>query len=125
MSANVLTSTTQAQRAALAVAGFVHVTGLTAWGPMEGSKSEVKVENVTDLGRFQSNNGKLVMVTIGGEIWLAMSIEKPYFFAQSELGRELCPRGQGAFVPCSNGEYLHFTDMLARLADPDYDPNRR
>jgi hypothetical protein len=43
--------------------------------------------------------------------------------SDSDLGKlihELCPKGQGAFVPCSNGEDIDITYVLWRLADPDW-----
>lgn len=117
----VLEKTTEDQREKLAIAGFVHVTGLTAFGL--GEEKSVIGENLParSLGKFDSNNGKVVVVTIGGEVWLGSTMQNPH---RAKLVIEFCPNGRGAHVPCSNGEQLGMNDVLNRLANPDYNPRR-
>ena len=62
-----IAKTTEEQRKVLLLAGFVHVTGLTAWGPVNGEKSVIG-ENLSAhyLGHYDVNNGKAVFVPIFG-----------------------------------------------------------
>lgn len=113
------TSTTLEERKILRDAGFVHVTGLTA---MDGQCNPQYVigEDVgsSHVGKHDNNNGKYVIVTPGGEWWIRAVINR--LPVPREIFRRLCPNGQGAFVPCTNGEEILMSDLLDRVADPDY-----
>ena len=119
----VIAKTTEEERKVLALAGFVHVTGLTEWGPMNGQKSVIgEYLPARWLGRYDMNNGKAVFVTSGGEVWLGYPGSRKHETGMEEVVPVICPNGQGAFVPCSNGETINTGDILARLADPDWEP---
>ena len=101
--------------------GFVHITGLGVYERPGGTCANYNVgEKLTnqDLGKWNRNNGRMVIVTIGGEIWL--SGEPTNLPQLIPLLRELCPNGQGGFVPCSNGEEIATFLFLQRSQDPDY-----
>ena len=98
--------------AALASLGFVHVTGLKVHGPMKGQEKEIEAMTKELVGRWDTNNGKVVLVTLDGQVWLGKGL------LPNELVAELCPNGQGAFVPCSNGETIWLNEILDRLAYP-------
>jgi len=91
--------------------GFVRVDGLTEIG-FRGERLIAAEDRW--LGRYDDNNGRTVVVTPKGEIWLADGVIVP-----KEI---LVPNGKGAYVPCSNGEKIAFGDLLARVADPDWQP---
>lgn len=123
-------NTTSEKRVKLAAAGFVRVDGLKTQvghgGIGEGYIIKAEVES---LGRHDGNNGMAVIVTEGGEIWLSVSNsatlpgwERQGTSLRAELYRELCPRGPGAHVPCSNGEGLNWREIIYRLANPDWMP---
>ncbi len=118
-------ATTQNQREKLAIAGMVRVDGLIARLPNGGE--QVITARVGDFGRWDTNNGKLVFVTIDGEIWLGKTnVLTDRVQIMDELVDKLCnvngrARG-GAFVPCSNGEALRDNDILARLGNPNWMP---
>lgn len=115
--------TSETQRVQLAVLGFARVDGLKATDPIQPS-SEYEIKAVVDqLGRWDANNGRLVVVTEGGEVWLAFHPGTENFWQKLKaVTDELCPRGQGAFVPCSNGEALSWYDTMQRLSNPDWQP---
>jgi hypothetical protein len=125
-------NTTPEQRAKLAIAGFVRVDGLKtdhAYGGL-GEGSIIKPE-ADALGRHDSNNGLSVIVTEGAEVWLSVGNsgtppgwERLGMDNRAELYRELCPRGNGTFVPCSNGEGLNWREIIYRLANPDWMPGQ-
>ncbi|MFA6587550.1 MAG: hypothetical protein WCT08_00605 [Patescibacteria group bacterium] len=109
--------TNQQERDALRRFGFVHVTGLEAYGNHAG---EYIGERLTDakMGKWSTNNGIMVIITHGGEVWLGTTPSHlPVFIP---ILRALCPKGEGGFVPCSNGETLNTFLVLKRLSDPDY-----
>ncbi len=115
----VSTPTTKEQRTALKLAGYVHVTGLNAWCG-NGVKVVIGEETLAkQIGKWDVNNGMKVIVTTGAEIWLARGSSS----LDLELVKTLCPQGRGTFVPCSNGEYIWFTDLLERFNNPDWNPN--
>ena len=120
-------NTTPEQRVKLAASGFVRVDGLRVLG----SGNYIIEPLVRELGRYDMNNGVTVIITEGGEAWLAVSVFSPSaistsaYHSPSNLGemiRELCPHGTGANVPCSNGEGLNWREILYRLANPDWMP---
>lgn len=118
----VSTPTTKEQRTALKLAGYVHVTGLTAGWRNGGPDQKVTIGAATlarHVGKWDLNNGMRVIVTTGAEIWLACGSSS----IDSELLKALCPHGRGTFVPCSNGEEISMTDLLQRLDNPDWKPN--
>lgn len=116
-----LKSTSAEERKELAATGFVRVDGLK----VDGIGNYVIGPEVRWLGKFDGNNGMTVIVTVGSEVWLAKaggSEERRQ--KMTEIFLELCPRGRGAFVSCSNGEQLRWSDILQRMADPDWRPSR-
>lgn len=96
--------------------GFVHVTGLRAYGP-DSESSYVIQPQLYQLGKHDRNNGKMVLITEDGEVWLrsGAGITSLELSDTTEL---YAPNGAGAFVPCSNGEHLTTGDMLDRVMDP-------
>jgi hypothetical protein len=118
-------ATTGIQREKLALAGMVRVDGLVARLP--GGGEQTITARGGDFGRWDTNNGKLVFITIDGEIWLGKTnVLTDRQLIRDELADELCnangrARG-GAFVPCSNGEALRDNDILARLGNPNWMP---
>ncbi|MFA6193284.1 MAG: hypothetical protein WC726_00270 [Parcubacteria group bacterium] len=123
-------NTTPEQREKLAVAGFVRVDGLKTDHAYGGTgEGQIIKPEVEALGRHDSNNGMVVVVTEGGEVWLSVGNsatlavwERHGASARAELYRELCPRGAGTFVPCSNGEGLNWREIIYRLTNPDWMP---
>ncbi|MEK7100620.1 MAG: hypothetical protein AAB921_00805, partial [Patescibacteria group bacterium] len=113
------------ERAFLRAVGFVHVTGLRYAAGSFAAGTLVQTPRPVELGRWDSNNGVEVIVTPGGEVWLAM------YTCDHRLDREqvrltinsFAPNGQGAHVPCSNGESLNMHEVLKRHANPDWEPN--
>ncbi len=110
------TSTSTAEREVLRLVGFVHVTGLKVLH--DGWQRELYIigEKLTpnDLGKHGYNNGKTVIVTTGGEVWLKAGS------AQVDILQRFCPNGSGAFVPLSNGESVPLHDILARFANSNH-----
>lgn len=98
----------------LAQLGFVHVTGLVM---NDDESRKIQAFQVRELGHYDYNNGKVVAYTLNGEVWLASSEVLSKEGIDAALA-ELCPSGRGAFVPCSNGESVEWSQMLARVADP-------
>lgn len=119
-----LRNTTPEQRAKLASLGFVRVDGLICNDPIRPNDRRQKLMAVDgQLGRYDSNNGRVVVVSEGGEVWLAFHPGTSDFWDRFQpVTGELCPKGQGAFVPCSNGESLSWHDTMERLANPDWQP---
>ena len=95
--------------------GFVHITGLPYRDlalkdddglPLEGTIQPSRSE----LGRWDRNNGKMVVVTIWGEVWLSTSDE----FDVPAL-EDICPNGREAFVPMSNTDVIDPHCLLHRV----------
>ena len=107
------------QRTMLRELGFVRVDGLMAHSQVTG-KYEITPETER-VGRWDYNNGTFVVVTMDGEVWIG---RRPVSASDYESLTLSCPNGQGAFVPCSNGEKVGMHDLLDRLADPDSLPRR-
>ena len=96
----------------LQTAGFVHVTGLKAWR-IGGDSYEIQACK-KDLGHWDCNNGKMVLVLTDGEVWLGAGI-----LPQSLHMDLYCPNGsKGTFVPCSNGEEIDTHSLLRRVVNP-------
>ena len=101
--------------------GFVHVTGLPTWN-LFGRPNYVIQAHQSELGCWSHNNGKVVVVTPDGEVWLGI------WGGHSCPLSKFCPNGIGAFVPCSNGEQIPMLLLLTRVKDPysncqgDYSP---
>lgn len=114
------TTTNVPTRNILHKAGFVHVTGLRYFRPLDPHDMEDHFIgdqlHHDELGRWDSNNGLTVLVTEGGEVWLKSgSISEG-----SQVISELAPNGRGAFVPLSNGEHISHHDLLHRMTNPNY-----
>ena len=127
--AHVAKHTTPEERKLLQDAGFVHVTGLNPvniHGKEDGKPIGHHLRH-NDLGRYDSNNGMGVIVTTGGEVWLARQTDQSMRWRYDSIHTALttlCPNEKGTFVPGSNGEQLYWRDLLWRVADPDYVPSR-
>lgn len=113
------TPTSNEERKVLQYAGFVHVTGLQTYdntGKEKYAIGELITENC--LGKWSHNNGHTVVVTTGGETWLRVG--DPDDGSIEEVKKMFAPNGRGAFVPCSNGEKVGESQLLARVANPNY-----
>ncbi|MCX6766561.1 MAG: hypothetical protein NT170_02160 [Candidatus Moranbacteria bacterium] len=126
-------NTTSDQRGRLMAAGFIRVDGLTPRGDDWRKTDGVINSEAEQLGRYDSNNGRLVIVTEGGEVWLSLAnynlrlppdLEQLRTKALDELYREFCPRGKGVRVPCSEGGDgdLSWGSIIFRLINPDWMP---
>jgi hypothetical protein len=91
------------------------VTGLQTTDCYDDEIGVIKAHE-EHFGRWDSNNGKIVINTEDGQVWLAAY--SPDYKRQQVLAHSLCPKGTGAFVPCSNGETIHVSPVLRRIADP-------
>ncbi|MFA6295495.1 MAG: hypothetical protein WC666_03675 [Candidatus Paceibacterota bacterium] len=103
--------------------GYVHVTGLpTNRGHDEdGESKNVIKSHPQSLGRYDHNNGVAVVNTMDGEVWIRFSSGNEEVLDNSEYANllgQLCPNGNGAFVPCSNGEAIPSYMVLTRVANP-------
>ena len=111
-------NTSGGQRAKLALFGFVRVDGM----PVPELRHRIDDRMYAahhELGRHGYNNGKIVIVTPGGEVWLAVLHGDHHRY--QELYDELCPNGKGALVPLSEGEQVDSDHLLQRLSDPDWE----
>lgn len=61
-----------------------------------------------------------VAVTLDGEVWIRHASENHATNCEefAQLLERLCPNGEGAFVPCSNGEAVPSHMILTRISDP-------
>lgn len=120
----VVTPTTPEERSLLHDAGFVHVTGLrlTNWRLVDCEEPAPIGKDLApiDLGRYGYNAGFQVIVTLGGEVWIRHT--SPEDDGRPDVLRRFCPNGGDAWVPCGNGVGIDFYDLMARFADPDYQP---
>jgi hypothetical protein len=126
---HVIHRTSEDERELLHMLGYVHVTGLAPKGLAHIGDTGQIGHNLRprDLGRFGSNNGVDVIVTMGGEVWLACLSDAKLTLPRTadqleDLLTKLCPHGSGAYVPCSNGESLSWRDIMHRFSNPDYEP---
>ena len=110
------TPTTEKERKELQSLGYVHVTGLRTVG--DHQEPYIIGEKITenDFGKRGSNNGVFSLNTKGGEVW----IRTGFVSIRVDKLNELAPNGEGAFVPCSNGERVAMSDLLKRIADPGF-----
>jgi ribosomal protein L13E len=108
--------------------GFLHVTGLTCRQPGQlgimvdekDKETRIVCQNIAWTGKWAQNNGKVAFWTEGGCVWVAVSNQANCAFAE-----KISKRGQGCFVPLSNGESLHPHHIMERMADPLWIPPRR
>lgn len=113
-------ATSAEERLILSLNGFVHVTGLQYFdGKTQESLGFIGEQTLdNELGCWGRNNGKQVIVTMGGEIWLRSEIS--IHLIEEGLFARFCPNHEGAFVPLSNGEYVSLHNLLSRVANPSY-----
>lgn len=107
-------------RQLLQKSGFVHITGLLYHDSALMDYSGRLVQDRVKPGRYEcgcwdQNNGKTVVVTTEGEVWL--STASPDDVPDLET---ICPRGRGAFVPMSNTDVVDANCLLQRVHDPDW-----
>lgn len=117
-------ATTENQRDRLALAGMVRIDGLTA---CRGDERILITSRLSEAGHWDTNNGKLAMITADNEIWLGRHdgsdpLSHGGDSVRRTLIQELCNVGRGVFVPCSNGEALRDNDIMDRLLNPDWQP---
>lgn len=117
----VLAKTTPEERQLLRDFGFIHVTGLKVYPDCIRDGYHMGEINPVRLGTWNYNNGKFVIVTRGGEVWLADGAVTQRDL--QDLLDRLCPAEPAGPVPCSNGEKIDSDDLIARLTDPDWQPN--
>ncbi|MEK7201383.1 MAG: hypothetical protein AAB737_01985, partial [Patescibacteria group bacterium] len=99
--------------ATLQKAGFVHVTGLPTFRPGCGIEGENTIQPARkECGHYDHNNGLTVIVTDDGEVWLGKGGNS--FLPTKGMER-------GCHVPCSNGEQISISCLLARVTDPMWD----
>jgi len=105
------TPTTEKERKELQLLGYVHVTGLRTIG--DKNKPYIIGEKLTvkNYGTRGNNNGVFSLITNGGEGTGFVGI-------RTDKLNEFAPNGEGAYVPCSNGERVSMRDLLNRIADP-------
>lgn len=110
--------------AEMAAAGFIHVTGLkeTLFG--NSRRATLIDTNSHDLGHAGGNNGRLVIYDTAGRVWLASaSIDRAIHHKQDAVMTKYAPKVRGGvYVPCSNGGVIGDRAILARAADPDWNP---
>lgn len=113
--------TSREERSELAKAGFVRVDGLPLYG-IDGKQTVIIGASLraSELGRHDANNGKMVIVTLSGEVWLSSVIDR--WYPVENLLRWHCPRGEGVWVPASNGEKFCERHLWRRFANPDWMP---
>lgn len=117
--------TTPEQREMLAKAGFVHVTGLWAVGPRGGKFRIGDYRHPKILGKYGIANGKIVIVTPGGEVWLAVAGREGQQpdEAQADCMQVFCGEGgSGAWVPGAQGETIDPDQFAKRRLDPSWQP---
>ena len=104
--------------ALLRAAGFIHVTDLPV--RMIGGERgrSIACENEAWSGRWDMNNGKVVLWSGDGKAWLAIANDLTV-----DMARGFCLNGHGAFVPLSNGERVVGYHLLCRAADPEWNPS--
>lgn len=106
----------------LRVLGFVHVTGLPVCHPSDtgqhGDAEHLVQAASSQLGCSGNNNGKVVIITQEGEVWIAVANMTTIMVTSN------CHHS-GAFVPCSNGESIHLHLILERMQDPYSDCHGR
>ena len=105
--------TTQLQQAKLKNLGFFRADGLPTY--KDGAQKDIIRARSGDLGHWGHHKGKMVIVTICGEVWLADYLLDDD--TQVLIG-ELANVGEGAFVPCTNGDHVLMSDMLRRMRNP-------
>ncbi len=123
---DVVHPTDEMERALLRSAGYIHVTGLQYASRLHGNVAGIPTPKPRDLGRWDMNNSTDVIVTTGGETWLAKHSNESFSQLDEQIRqarKTLAPNGQGVFVPCSNGEVLGWFDTIRRHADPNWDPH--
>ena len=100
--------------------GFVHVTGLPIRRGSEDSERDRIEPSTADCGHYDHNNGMSVVITTDGEVYIRRSSGNKVDSLQEyrDLVMTLCPKGLGAFVPCSNGDAIPSHMILARVSDP-------
>lgn len=103
----------------LAKHGFVRVDGLRCSSPVRGDEYLIKPEPGNTY-RWDTNNGKVVVVTPKGEVWLSAGTDITSIATEMVRSDEGLERGM--FVPCSNGEEISMGDLLNRLKDPQWQP---
>lgn len=118
--------TSPEEREDLRKAGFVHLTGLrtSGWDVVCGREHTKYIIGEKlgekELGKWDYNNGVYVVVTTGGEVWVAIPpSDQPEIHSRlQDVARAHAPNGKGAFVPLSNGEMINAVFLFRRVADP-------
>lgn len=131
--------------------GFVHVTGLPTFKEVDfqmyfrelgrrdvlKNKGDIPMEaedpdrpeapviqaRYNQCGYHGYNNGKTVIITEEGEVWLKAGGGYSDAMGLNPF-KEFCPKGGGAWVPCSNGQEVPMHLLMERFADPYADCNK-
>src|SRR3989344_3284465 len=107
----------------LMAAGFVRVDGLIARYPFGGEEYVIYGDSA-QFGRWEQRGGFFSLITTHGAVWLrpvywrGLKQEQETF---AKIISDFAPNGQGAFVPCSNGEYIEPYYLLCRASNPWYE----
>ncbi len=96
--------------------GFVHITGLPTFDPIEDAERIVQA-NQCELGCWNCDNDKTIVITMEGEVWLCDG------HAKKDLLRIACPRDRSVFIKCLNNESFYSFHLLKRVKDPHSDCN--
>lgn len=100
--------------------GMVHVTGLPIQD-VEGSLDNGRPISAhrSDWGKYGKHHGMIVAILETGEVFLSAFTNDIY----NRLP-QICPKGAGAGVPCSNGGSIHSYHFLCRSADQMWNGDR-
>jgi len=107
------------QMATLRSLGMIHVTGLPLhFGDGNALNGRIISSHRRDWGKYDTNNGMLVAILETGEVFLSTFVNE--LICEVE---QVCTKGKGAGVPCSNGEMVFGYHLLARSVDPMWHGN--
>lgn len=101
--------------------GFVHVTGLTSWGPTAIPR-QIKPKKEL-YGTWGVYKDKTVIITNRGQVWLAVGIKYPTTGDIIGTIRSLCRdwgdgRNQAVAVVVDQDEQIHPEDLHRRSMNP-------
>ena len=105
-------------RSLLRLIGFVHITGLPT------TNGVLITSQVAQRGRWDECEGKVVVVTKDGEVWIgATSDDAQIQKAEAECLRQVCPNGRGIDFP--DWEGINTGYIIQRSIHSDYNPDPR
>ncbi len=96
-------------------AGFVHVTGLVRKNVLQSKVSYILPEK-SDRGRWDEDQGSLILVTEEGRVWIGfVSVLNGIL----PVINRACPKGKGISIRC--GDEIPTQLLLMRVRDPEDD----